>query len=87
MEEFVGNVKKAKLPNNRHRNTCQFEGWSLLDKHVWEKILPFETFMVSWFGEHYTPERMEKTILYHATANRVDICMRHKDHHVAIEFS
>jgi hypothetical protein len=86
MEEFLGKVKKANVPNNRHRNPCH-QGWSLLEKNVWEKIRPFDTFMVSWFGENYTPERMEKTIMYHADANRVDICLRHMDRHVGIEFS
>ena len=86
MEEFLGKVKRANVPNNRHRSTCH-QGWSLLDKNVWGKIGPFETFMGSWFGENYTPERMEKTIMYDADANRVDIRIRHMDRHVGIEFS
>lgn len=81
MEEFLGKAKKVSIPNNRH------QGWPLLDKNVWEKIRPFQTFMAAWFGENYAAERMEKTIMYHADANRVDICMRHMDSFVGIEFS
>jgi hypothetical protein len=83
MEEFL---RKADIPNNHHRNT-RHQGWSLLKKTIWEKILPVETFMVAWFGENCTFERMEKTIRYHADANRVDICMRHMDRFVGFEFS
>ena len=43
--------------------------------------------MVGWFGENHTPHRMEKMVMYHSDANRVDICMRHIDHLIGIEFS
>lgn len=38
--------------------------------------------MVAWFGEDYTPTtdgEDRDVVLYHADANRVDICMRHMD--------
>jgi hypothetical protein len=87
MEVFLGGkVKRANTFNNRHKNACH-AGWSVLDKKVWEKVAPFEKFMISWFGKDHTPGRMEKTILYHSDKNRVDFCMRHMDRLVAIEFS
>lgn len=58
-----------------YTHTC-FEGWAAIEKKVWDKLEPFETFMVNWFGEHFSKHRIEKTVLYHADANRVDICMR-----------
>lgn len=39
----------------------------------------------SWlFGENCTSERMEKTFMYHADANLVDICIRHMERNVSI---
>jgi hypothetical protein len=88
MEEFLrGKVKQADIPNSRHKKNCP-EGWSVLDKNVWKKVAPFEEFMVYWFGdENCQPEHMKRSIMYYADANRVDICLRHKDRHVGVEFS
>eukprot|EP00542_Grammatophora_oceanica_P004092 CAMPEP_0194062554 /NCGR_PEP_ID=MMETSP0009_2-20130614/77865_1 /TAXON_ID=210454 /ORGANISM="Grammatophora oceanica, Strain CCMP 410" /LENGTH=145 /DNA_ID=CAMNT_0038714327 /DNA_START=101 /DNA_END=536 /DNA_ORIENTATION=- len=45
--------------------------------------------MTTWFEKRYDPDRMELLVLYHADANndRLDLCMRHQDTHVSIEFS
>jgi hypothetical protein len=87
MEHFLGaKVLKMEVFNSRHRNTV-YEGWSILDKTVWEKLAPFKTFMITWFETSYDPDLMELLVLYHANANRLDLCMRHQDTHVSIEFS
>ncbi|CAB9531925.1 hypothetical protein SEMRO_4307_G353690.1 [Seminavis robusta] len=86
MEEFLGKVKKAGVPNSRHRNTCH-KGWAQLEKTVLDKLFPFQAFMVAWFGGNHAPQRMEKMVMHHSDANRVDICMRHMDHFIDIEFS
>jgi hypothetical protein len=45
--------------------------------------------MLNWFGSDgkVDKSRIEQKILYHSNVNRVDLCMRHMDEHVAIEFS
>ena len=43
--------------------------------------------MAAWFEASYDPKRMELLVLYHTDANRLDLCMRHQDTHVSIEFS
>jgi len=84
VKEFVGQIKKKGQKNNRHKNTC-FEDWVVLEKTIWNKLQPFETFMAQWCGEDYDPHRVEKSVLYHSGANRVDICLRMD--HISIEFS
>jgi len=87
VEQFLGaKMTKTGLFNSRHRNT-QYEGWPILDKTVWKKLAPFKNFMTTWFGESYAASRMELAVLYHADANRLDLCMRNQDTHVSIEFS
>ena len=88
MEQFLGaNVVKRDAFNRRHRNAVYHKGWSILDKFVWERLAPFQTFMATWFETSYDPNRMERLILYHADANRLDLGMRHADTHVSMEFS
>ena len=41
--------------------------------------------MTAWFGESYDANRTELMVLYHADANRLDICMCNQDTHVSIE--
>ena len=41
--------------------------------------------MATWCGNDYDPQRVEKTVLHHSGANRVDICVCMD--HIAIEFS
>ena len=84
VDEIVGKIKKKGQKNSRHKHTC-FEDWVVLEKTIWNKLKPFETFMATWCGNDYDPQRVEKTALYHSGANRVDICMRMD--HIAIEFS
>lgn len=84
VNEFVGEIKKKGQKNNRHKNTC-WEDWAVLEKTIWNKLAPFETFMAKWCGDDYDQHRVEKTALYHSAANRVDICMRMD--HISIEFS
>jgi len=87
MEHFLGaKVLTMDVFNSRHRNTVH-EGWSILDKTAWEKLSPFKTFMTTWFETSCDPDRMELLALHHADANRLDLCMRHQDTHVSIEFS
>jgi hypothetical protein len=52
VNEFVGEIKKKGQKNNRHKNTC-YEGWGVLEKTLWNKLKPFETFMAQWCGEDY----------------------------------
>ena len=84
VEEIVGTIKKKGQKNSRHEHTC-FDDWVVLEKTIWDKLKPFETFMATWCGNDYDPQRVEKTALYHSGAKRVDICMRMD--HIAIEFS
>jgi hypothetical protein len=86
VNQFVGEIKKKGQKNNRHKDTC-YEGWAVLEKTIWNKLKPFETFMAEWFGgdDSEYDFRIEKTVLYHSDANRVDICMRMDD--ISIEFS
>ena len=80
----MGKNDATEVFNRRHRNT-QYEGWSVLDKTVWQKLAPFKNFMTAWFGESYDANRTELMVLYHADANRLDICMCNQDTHVSIE--
>jgi len=84
VSNIVGEIKKDGQKNNRHKNTC-YEGWTVLEKTIWDRLKPFETFMAKWCGEEYDQDRLEKTALYHSAANRVDICMRMD--HIGVEFS
>ena len=86
MEEFLGKVDKTGVLNPRHRNTC-YDGWKKLNKQVWEQLTPFKEFMLGWFGADTDKSRIEHTVLYHSDANRMDLCMRHVDEHIGIEFS
>ena len=85
VDEFVGKTKKKGQKNSRHKNTC-YEDWAVIEKTIWNKLKPFETFMAKWCGDDYDQRRVEKTVLYHSgSASRVDICMRMD--HISIEFS
>lgn len=85
MSDFVGKIKKVGQKNNRHKKTNCYEGWTVMEKTIWDKLKPFENFMVKWCGEEYDQDRVEKTVLYHGAANRVDIIMRMDL--IAVEFS
>jgi hypothetical protein len=84
VNEVVGEIKTNGQKNDRHKNTC-YEGWAVLEKTIWNKLKPFETFMAKWRGDDNNQHRVEKTVIYHSDANRVDICMRMD--HISIEFS
>lgn len=86
MEKFLGKVDKRDVLNGRRRNTC-YDGWKKLNKQVWGQLSPFKSFMLNWFGANVDENRIEHAILYHSDANRVDLCMRHMDDHIGIEFS
>jgi len=86
MEKFLGKVDKTGMLNARHRNTC-YDGWKKLNKQVWEQLTPFKEFMLGWFGVDTDENRIEHAVLYHSDVNRVDLCMRHMDEHIGIEFS
>lgn len=36
-----------------------------MEKTIWDKLKPFETFMVKWCDEEYDQDRVEKSVLYH----------------------
>ena len=55
-----------------------------MECEVWGKLETFETHMVEWFGESRA-RNATRTLLYHADANCVDICMQLSL--IAIEFS
>ena len=82
--KIVGAIKKMRQKNNRHKHSC-LEDWVVLEKTIWNKLKPFETFMATWCGNAYDPQRVEKMVLYHKDAMQVDICMRMD--HIAMEFS
>jgi hypothetical protein len=76
-------VKNTGRLNPRHLKNCK-DGWAELEHEVWGKLAAFETYMVEWFGEPRA-RNATRTLLYHADANKVDICMQSSLN--AIEFS
>jgi len=48
VDEIVGKIKKKGQKNSRHKhnNTC-FEDWVVLEKTIWNKLKPFDTFMAA----------------------------------------
>ena len=71
--------------NERYIKTCP-NGWAYLDKAIWSKLIPFETWARQWFG--YTEGQiLQRQILYNDAKNRMDICLRCPSTNVEVEFS
>lgn len=84
-DESLLEIARSDVSQNRHA-TCT-NGWAVMDaKTVLPKLGPIVAFARQWFG--YDAEKtLRKLVLYHAEANRVDVCIRCDESHVALEFS
>jgi hypothetical protein len=75
-------VNESDVANYRHQKTC-YDGWFLLGDSAWQDLAPISAFMEAWLGS----TNIEKEIVYHADANRVDICVRCLTRLLSFEFS
>jgi len=82
--EIVGCIKN-KYKKNFFKNDALNEDREMLEQTIWNKLKPFDTFWVSWYGDGYDPQQARKTVLYHSDSNKLEVIMRMGN--VAIEFS